>query len=114
MSAFGTKRTSRPAQPMSAFGGKADIAYSSPFGGSEFKIEPRDSRCARENQILRYSPSTLTLCRGIVEPLGLRCRGELPESFFLICFSPANAIRRHRGRRDNEMLCDCARVGGAN
>src|SRR5215471_580139 len=25
MSAFGTKRTSRPAQPMSAFGGKADI-----------------------------------------------------------------------------------------
>jgi hypothetical protein len=26
MSAFGTKRTSRPAQPMSAFGGKADMA----------------------------------------------------------------------------------------
>jgi hypothetical protein len=26
MSAFGTKQTSRPAQPMSAFGGKADIA----------------------------------------------------------------------------------------
>jgi hypothetical protein len=26
MSAFGTKRTSRPAEPMSAFGGKADIA----------------------------------------------------------------------------------------
>jgi len=25
MSAFGTKRTLRPAQPMSAFGGKADI-----------------------------------------------------------------------------------------
>jgi hypothetical protein len=25
MSAFGTKRTSRPAEPMSAFGGKADI-----------------------------------------------------------------------------------------
>jgi hypothetical protein len=28
MSAFGTKRTSRQAQPMSAFGGKADMAIS--------------------------------------------------------------------------------------
>jgi hypothetical protein len=27
MSAFGTKRTSQPGQPMSAFGGKADIAF---------------------------------------------------------------------------------------
>src|SRR5262245_22282147 len=30
MSAFGTKRTSRPAQPMSAFGGKADISSEYP------------------------------------------------------------------------------------
>ena len=30
MSAFGTKRTSRPAQPMSAFGGKADIKLARP------------------------------------------------------------------------------------
>src|SRR5437868_4522105 len=29
MSAFGTKRTSRPDQPMSAFGGKADIPSAS-------------------------------------------------------------------------------------
>jgi hypothetical protein len=36
MSAFGTKRTSRPAQPMSAFGGKADIssAVDEPYLGN--------------------------------------------------------------------------------
>jgi len=31
MSAFGTKQTSRDAQPMSAFGGKADMAMDRDF-----------------------------------------------------------------------------------
>src|SRR5262249_2701240 len=52
MSAFGTKRTSRPAQPMSAFGGKADITRPAgqqkkevpppPYGGAVFLL-PREN-----------------------------------------------------------------------
>src|SRR5262249_18400377 len=81
-SAFGTKQTSRGLVPMSAFGGKADIAYRSPLRRSEFKIEPRDSRCARENQILRYSPSTLAFAVDFGGPLGLRYRAESRRSLF--------------------------------
>src|SRR5262249_11931233 len=46
-----------------------------------FRRACKNSRRIRENQLLRYSPSTLAGIR-VEAPLGLRHSGEPPESFF--------------------------------
>jgi hypothetical protein len=56
-SAYGTKRTSRQAQPMSAFGGKADIA------ATEWNFNLRLPQKLRQLGDAHRDPPRLMLCR---------------------------------------------------